>query len=207
MTGPTLLTSLTLTLPAWFQSDPNLQDGKSFSTLEDRMRLAIHLSRQNVEHRTGGPFGSAIFVQKTGELIAVGVNQVVPLHNSTLHAEMVALQIAEQKLANYDLSSTAKGKLQLFTSSQPCGMCMNGIHWSGIEELVIGASKEDVERITGLDEGLLPDNWVDQLNKRSPLPPCAVVQDVLRDEASTVLQLYVDTGGFVYNPTGRSRSK
>lgn len=96
------------------------------------MSLAIHLSAKNIAEKTGGPFGSAIFKRNvdTGraELVSVGMNRVVPLHNSTLHGETVAIQLAQGKVKSFALSpelggeeGTQRFQYELFTSCEPCG--------------------------------------------------------------------------------------
>ena len=81
--------SVHLTLPDWIsQLDEELKG--IYPSDEDKMRLAIMLAQRNVQENTGGPFGAAIFNSATGAVISVGVNRVVPLNNSTAHAEMIS---------------------------------------------------------------------------------------------------------------------
>ena len=75
------------------------------------MRLAIELARQNVLRGTGGPFGAAIFERSTGALLSVGVNSVVRLNNSTLHGEMVAIMMAQHRIALVHAGRIAAGVL------------------------------------------------------------------------------------------------
>ncbi|HVG38584.1 MAG TPA: nucleoside deaminase, partial [Pyrinomonadaceae bacterium] len=88
------------------------------------MGLAIALARENVERGTGGPFGAAVFEAAGGKLIAVGVNLVVPLNNSTLHGEMVAFMMAQHRLASWTLGGEEMPRHELFTSCEPCAMCL-----------------------------------------------------------------------------------
>src|SRR6185503_20926793 len=81
-----------VTWPDWI--DGAVTYGTRYNSDDDRMRVAIELARQNVARGTGGPFGAAIFDRETGALISVGVNSVVRLNNSTLHAEMLAIMMA-----------------------------------------------------------------------------------------------------------------
>jgi tRNA(Arg) A34 adenosine deaminase TadA len=76
---------------------------RTYATDEEKMTLAIELSRHNVQYQTGEPFGAAVFRADTGQLVAVGMSQVVPRHNSVLHAEVVAIMMAEQRLQAYNL--------------------------------------------------------------------------------------------------------
>lgn len=191
---------VTLTLPAWLQEFVEQQSEDSFTTQENRMRFVIELSRQNVIHQTGGPFAAAVFERDTGRLVAPAVNIVVPSHTSVAHAESVAFMLAQQRLKSFDLGAAHLPATELFASSQPCIQCFGNTWWSGVQALTIGARTEDVEEITGFQEGPLPPNWVESLeNRPAPLRPIAVTRDVLREDARSVLQLYRQTGGFVYN--------
>ena len=105
-----------------------LQD-KVFETNEDMMDVAVEIAAKNVESGDGGPFGTAIFERHkaTGQsvLYSVGANRVVPLNNSTLHGETVAIQFAQQKLKSFSLRTTEDSEKEfvLCTSCEPCGMC------------------------------------------------------------------------------------
>ena len=90
--------------------------------------------------------------------------------------------------------------MELVTSAQPCIQCYGILWWSGLQRLVIGARKEDVEQITGFMEGSLPPDWIQQLAVRPPLPPVTVVRDVLREEARAVLQRYRQMDRPIYHP-------
>jgi tRNA(Arg) A34 adenosine deaminase TadA len=150
----------------------------------------------------GGPFGAAVFEIESGKLIAPGVNLVLPLNSSLAHAEAVAIMAAEQALGTHDLGAAELPPMELVTSAQPCIQCYGIIWWSGVQRLIIGATKEDVESITGFVEGPLPENWIDELGARDPLKPITVIQNVLGDEARAVLRKYRERGGAVYNPGG-----
>jgi tRNA(Arg) A34 adenosine deaminase TadA len=160
----------------------------------------VELSRQNVLHQTGGPFAAAIFERDSGRLIAPAVNVVVPAHTSVAHAEAMAFMLAQQHLQTFDLGAAHLPAMELYASSQPCIQCFGNTWWSGVQALTIGARGDDVEELTGFKEGPLPADWVSLLEHRPPpLRPIRVRRDVLRDEARAVLQLYRETGGFVYN--------
>ena len=183
---------LILNLPSWIESALAVSS-QEFPTIQDRMKLAIMLSQLNVEHKTGGPFGAAIFEQKSGRLISVGVNQVVSADCSIAHAEILAITIAQRLSGHYDLSK-AGIVYELVTSTEPCAMCLGALCWSGIKRLIFGARDEDARNI-GFDEGPKPDNWICSLETRG----ISVVQDVLRDQAKTVLEEYRRQGGLIYN--------
>ena len=152
------------------------------------MALAIELSKQNVERRHGGPFGAALF-NAAGRLISVGVNCVVPQTCSLAHAEMLAYMAAQQRLAAFRLNEQGDRYI-LATSAQPCCQCYGATVWAGIDELLIGARAEDVEELTGFDEGPLPADWIGELERRH----IAVRRDILRDRARSVLAAYGASG-------------
>jgi tRNA(Arg) A34 adenosine deaminase TadA len=173
-----------------------------FSTFEDRLRFVIALARQNVQYKTGGPFAAAVF-DGGGRLIALGVNLVVISNCSVLHAEIVALILAQKALKRYDLSDGGRLHYELVAAAEPCAMCFGAVTWSGVRRLVCGARDEDVRAI-GFDEGPKVDDWIAALNDRG----ITVVRDVLREEAAAVLREYVAAGGTIYNsgpPAGSSR--
>lgn len=191
---------VTLTLPPWLQDFVQQHSGEAFSTREKRMAFVIELSRQNVLHRSGGPFAAAVFERDSGALIAPAVNIVVPSHTSVAHAESVAFMLAQQRLETFDLGAAHLPAMELFASSQPCIQCFGNTWWSGVQALTIGARAEDVEEITGFKEGPLPPDWVGLLeNRPAPLRPITVTRDLLRESARSVLRLYRETGGFIYN--------
>jgi len=176
-----------LTLPPWMDEVADI--GRRYASDEERVGLAIELSRQNVERGGGGPFGAAVFDAHSGRLIAAGVNRVVPLSCSVAHAEMMAIMIAQQRLSRSRMSED-DGHYVLATSSQPCCQCYGAMVWAGIDALLIGARAEDVEELTDFDEGPLPTDWIGELERRH----IAVRRDILRDQARTVLAAYGISG-------------
>lgn len=149
-------------------------------SLEARARLAIALSRVSIAD--GGPFGAAIF-DGDGALIAAGINRVVPWNSYEFHGEVVALALAKSV---YEQGYQLPASWSLVTSSAPCCMCFGRIFWSGLRELVVCARREDVESITGFDEGPLTADWQGALRSRG----FVVREDVLREEARAVLHEY-----------------
>lgn len=182
----------TLSLPVW------VADAVDFSvaveTDEERMRLAIRLAHENVERNTGGPFAAAIFERGSGRLVSVGVNSVVRLNNSTLHAEMVAYQLAQRRMASYTLDVEGQPAQELYTSCEPCAMCLGATLWSGIKRVVIAASRDDAIAI-GFDEGPVFAESFTYLRERG----VAIEHGLLREEGRAVLQRYRELGGLVYN--------
>ncbi len=159
------------------------------------MEVAISLARQNVIHQSGGPFGALVVGCDSGEVIALGVNRVEPTHCSCAHAEIMALSLAQQTLAHWNLGQAGRGEMELVTSCEPCAMCLGAIPWSGIGSLVCGAAKADAEAV-GFDEGERPDDWADRLVSRG----IRVVTGVLSRQAADVLARYGKAGNTIYSP-------
>ena len=180
--------------PAWFS---DLGDSVSFSTVEERMRFTIELAARNVAENTGGPFGAAIFERDSGRLVAAGVNVVVPSNAAVMHAEVVAIAAAGQKLGSFDCGAEGLPATELVASTEPCAMCFGATIWSGVTRLVCGARAEDAMAI-GFDEGPKLDDWAEQLESRG----IEVLRDVERDYGARVLMSYLDGGGPVYNARG-----
>lgn len=183
----------TVSLPGWVEellSDP----GREYPTEEDWMRLVIELSRSNVDHGTGGPFGAGIFDLSTNRLVAPGVNLVATANLSAAHAEMVAIMISQQVVGHFDLGGEGLPAYELVASTEPCAMCFGATPWSGVRRLVCGAREEDARAI-GFDEGPKTPDWVASLEQRG----ISVARDVYRDEAAAVLRYYAEKGGMIYN--------
>lgn len=180
---------LHLTLPPWVAEVADTS--RRYLSDEERVGLAVELSRRNIAHGSGGPFGAAVF-DEHGRLIAAAANRVVPQTCSVAHAEMLAYMIAQQRLASFRLNAQG-GRYALATSAQPCCQCYGATVWAGVDELLIGARAEDVEELTEFDEGPLPADWIGELQRRG----IAVRRDILRDEARAVLAEY-GAGGTHY---------
>jgi tRNA(Arg) A34 adenosine deaminase TadA len=183
---------IVLDLPIWLDPFHHGQD-RRFGTIEQRMELAIELSRLNTQHKTGGPFGAAIFEEPTGRLLGAGVNLVTFAHCSVLHAEIVAIVAAQRIRGTHDLGAEGSAPCQLVTSCEPCAMCLGAIPWSGVKTVVCGARGQDAESI-GFDEGAKPQDWVLALEARG----ISVIRDVLRPQARAVLLAYQEAGGVIY---------
>jgi tRNA(Arg) A34 adenosine deaminase TadA len=186
------LLEIRVALPAWVPSF--VPWTRAHETDADRMRLAVALAGENVGRRTGGPFGAAVFDLATGLPVAVGVNLVEPARNAILHAEIVALMLAERLLERYSLGDPDLPPHALATSCEPCAMCLGAAVWSGVRRLVCGATREDARRI-GFDEGPVFSESYRYLQSRG----VTVVREVLRPEAAAVLERYRREGGTIYN--------
>ncbi len=184
---------ISLELPKWLQ-EQLAGDSSVYRTDEDKMELVVALSRRNVEEKTGGPFGAAVFDMDSHRLVAPGVNVVVEARCSAAHAEVVALSVAQKVVGSHDLGGPGESPKVLVSSTEPCAMCLGSVPWSGVRRLVCGATGDDAERI-GMDEGAKPQNWVSTLEDRA----IDVRLAVSRSEAAKVLEQYVASGGTIYN--------
>ena len=185
--------SVTLRLPDWI-GEVIVDSDLTYPTIEDRMRLAVELSRESIHRGTGGPFGAAIFDRETNRLLAPGVNLVLSSGYSFAHAEMVAIMVAQQLVGDFDLGGEGQPSYELVASTEPCSMCFGALPWSGVRHLVCGARGEDAEAV-GFDEGTKLTEWVRSLEERG----ITVERDVLRNEAASVLREYAERGGEIYN--------
>ncbi len=185
--------ALDLELPEWI-SDVIPADEHQYGSDEEKMRVALTLAQENIRRGGGGPFGAAIFNTETNRLVSVGVNLVVPLRWSGAHAEMVAFAIAQQRVGSHDLGGENMAPMELFSSTEPCAMCLGATFWTGVRRLVCSARGADAEAI-GFDEGPKPENWEYELTRRG----IAVTRDLMRPEGKAILDEYLALGGIMYN--------
>jgi tRNA(Arg) A34 adenosine deaminase TadA len=178
--------------PAWVAETVDFD--RSYTSDEERMRLAIAVSRTNVERGTGGPFGAAIFEATTGRLVSVGMNSVVRLNNSTLHGEMVAFMMAQRVVGSFTLKVPTLPPHELFTSCEPCAMCLGATLWSGVTRVVYGAGRADASMLNFEEGPVFPASYA-YLEDRG----IEIVRDVLRAEARAVMELYRSMSGRIYN--------
>ncbi|MBP5619081.1 MAG: nucleoside deaminase [Bacteroidaceae bacterium] len=122
------------------------------------MQQAIDLSIENVKNG-GGPFGAVIV--ENGKIIATGVNRVTASNDPTAHAEVNAIRAACQQKANFKLTGCS-----IYTSCEPCPMCLAAIYWAGISHIYYGNTKQDAEEINFGDK-FIYDEIERPLSKRS----------------------------------------
>ena len=187
-------TEITLSLPDWVP-DFIGQYPAMMPDATDRMDFVLELTKKNIMEKTGGPFGAAIFEKESGKLIAVGVNRVLAEAASSAHAEVMALTFAQKRLQQYDLGSNPEINYQIVVNAQMCAMCLGAVCWSGITDVLYSASSADVERITGFDEGPIPEDVVKELNLRG----ITVTEGILLEKGIETLELYQKVDGFIYN--------
>jgi tRNA(Arg) A34 adenosine deaminase TadA len=153
---------------------------------DDRlMAVALEVARASIARAGGGPF-AAMVADAAGRVVAIGWNQVVPTHDPTAHAEVVAIRRATAARADFRLADCT-----LITTCAPCIMCAGAIHWAGLRR-VVAAARADDARAVGFVEG--PRDF----DARACLTEAGVKYhaDVRRDEAVALLREY---SGPVYN--------
>ena len=145
-------------------------------THEFFMRRAIKLSEENV-NREGGPFGAVIV--KDGVIIGEGVNSVSTKNDPTAHAEIVAIRNATRELENYNLSDCT-----IYTSCEPCPMCLGAIYWAHISRMYYGNTKDDAAAV-GFDDNFIYKELKLPMEKRS-----IQAINLLQDEAGVAFKMW-----------------
>ena len=122
------------------------------------MRMAIRLSIENVDDG-GGPFGAVIV--RDGKVIATGVNRVVPDSDPTAHAEIAAIRSACRKLGTFRLDGCT-----VYSSCEPCPMCLSALYWAGVKRVCFGNTKTDAQTIN-FDDSFIYDQLELDYDQRS----------------------------------------
>lgn len=111
------------------------------------MKMAIELATSNVVSGRGGPFGAVIV--RDGVILATGANSVAATSDPTAHAEITAIRNACRELGAFDLKGT-----HIYSSCEPCPMCLTAILWAGCDALFFGGTSDDAAR-AGFDDAAL----------------------------------------------------
>lgn len=111
------------------------------------LRRAIELATENVVEGRGGPFGAVVV--REGEIVGEGANSVTATNDPTAHAEVNAIRAAAQALGTFTLAGC-----ELYTSCEPCPMCLAAAYWAHVDAIYYGASAEDAAR-AGFDDAFL----------------------------------------------------
>jgi len=143
------------------------------------MRKAIELSLNNIK-KGGGPFGAVIL--KDGKIIATGVNRVTANNDPTAHAEINAIRKAAAKLKNFDLSGC-----EIYTSCEPCPMCLGAIYWAHIDKMYFANTKVDAQN-AGFDDSFI----YEEINLK-PEDRKLKLQQLLREEAIAAFETWKNT--------------
>jgi tRNA(Arg) A34 adenosine deaminase TadA len=145
------------------------------------MKKALDLARENLEKRNGGPFGCVIV--KDGKVIATGYNEVLTNNDPTCHAEIVAIRRACKELGSYQLHGC-----EIYSSCEPCPMCMGAIYWARPDKLFFSASREDAE-----DAGFDDNHIYKELNKGHTKRTIKGKQ-LCREEGITIFRRWKELG-------------
>ncbi len=129
------------------------------SSHEDLMRRAIAISAEQMRANKGGPFGAVI--AKDGEIIAEGWNKVTSANDPTAHAEVEAVREAGRVLGTFDLSGCV-----IYTSCEPCPMCLSAIYWARLDRIYYANTRNDAADI-GFDDALIYDEVAKDIAERS----------------------------------------
>ncbi|MCQ2380689.1 MAG: nucleoside deaminase [Victivallaceae bacterium] len=175
-------------IPEWLRKLETTDCGREIKGDEAQLRYVIRLATENVRRKTGGPFAAAVFESKTGRLVALGVNVVVPSHQSWTHAEMTAIGNAQSLIGRHSLDGYV-----LVSSCEPCAMCTGAIPWSGVDRVVYGSPREMPEAV-GFDEGYKGEDWRGNMEKRHVV----IVGPMLEEESRAPFDLYEKTKGVIY---------
>ena len=153
--------------------------------MNEYMKVAKEKADEGIKNGEGGPFG-AVIVDREGNIISEVNNKVLKEKDPTAHAEIVAIRNACKKLNTYDLSNCT-----LYTSCEPCPMCLSAIIWANIKEVYYGCTKEDAGKI-GFRDDLIYDylkgNKKDLIN----------LEKIDREECLETFKKYSENDGIIY---------
>ncbi|PKP01734.1 MAG: tRNA-specific adenosine deaminase [Bacteroidetes bacterium HGW-Bacteroidetes-9] len=144
------------------------------------MAEAIKLAQENILAGNGGPFGAVIV--KNGEIIAKGSNHVTTWNDPTAHAEVVAIREACASLGSFQLDGC-----EIYTSCEPCPMCLGAIYWARPDRIFYAAGKEDAAR-AGFDDAFIY-HEIDLIPANRSI---AAIQ-FMRDEANEVFNQWINS--------------
>lgn len=143
------------------------------------VRLAIDTAREGMNANLGGPFGAVIV--KNGAVIARSSNRVTSSNDPTAHAEVMAIRLACEALHDFSLQGCV-----LYSSCEPCPMCLGAIYWARLDRVVYAASDEDAAR------GGFDDQFIYQELELTPEDRSLPTRQILRDEGARVFQEWIE---------------
>ncbi len=143
----------------------------------NRMREAARLALRGVARNQGGPFGA--LVVRDGQVVGRGFNRVIATNDPTAHAEVVAIRQACRKLKTFELRGC-----EIYSSCEPCPMCLAAIHWARIDRVWYACNRDDAAR-AGFDDALL----YAQLGK-PPAERIVPAQQVFREEGTVAFETW-----------------
>jgi guanine deaminase len=145
--------------------------------LKTFMQRAIELSKENMHKNHGGPFGAVIV--KDGKIIAEGWNSVTSKNDPTAHAEVEAIRKAALKLSNFSLEGC-----EIYTSCEPCPMCLGAIYWARLDKIYYANSREDAAHIDFDDDFLYKEIPKAVSDRKIP------TERMLADEALSIFKMW-----------------
>ena len=143
---------------------------------DDFMRQAIALAVENIKNG-GGPFGAVVV--KDGQVVATGVNRVTANNDPTAHAEVMAIRAACTKLGTFNLDGCV-----IYTSCEPCPMCLGAIYWAHIEKIYYGANQHDAAAVDFDDSFIYKELALPPRERKTP------VENILHNEALVPFDLW-----------------
>ena len=195
-----LASTFTASLPPWLIEElPALAAAPPLVTADERVRLVNRLADRNWRAGNGGPFAAVVVDAASGALISAGVNVVLSTGLSSMHAEVMALSLAQRALGRWDLGADG-AELELVVNWSPCVMCYGATMWAGVRALTIAGEGAEVEELTGFDEGPMPEDWIGEFERRG----IRVSVGVGHDEALDVFRAFGASDAVVYNARGAS---
>jgi guanine deaminase len=143
------------------------------------MSKAIELSSEGMNQNCGGPFGAVIV--KNGKIIGKGFNQVIKTNDPTAHAEIVAIREASRNINSFDLSGC-----EIYTSCEPCPMCLSAIYWANIDKIYYANTKEDAA-LAGFRDDFIYEEISKKIEERKK-----VYKQISRDQAQTIFMKWIN---------------
>jgi len=141
------------------------------------MQHAIQLSIENVRTNKGGPFG--VIIVKNNEIIAQGTNLVTSTNDPTAHAEIVAIRNACKKLKNFHIP-----ECEMYTSCEPCPMCLAACYWAHIKTIYYGNTKQDAATINFDDSFIYEQMKIEHEKRAIPM------KNMMRQDAMQAFELW-----------------
>lgn len=149
------------------------------------MKKSNDLANKGIEKKDGGPFG-AVIIDKEGKIISTGNNKVIKTNDPTAHAEIVAIRKACSKLKINDLS-----EYTLYSSCEPCPMCLSAIVWANIKNVYYGCTRKDAGKIGFRDDMIY--EYLKGKNKK-----LINTKQIDREECLKTMKKYKEIGGKIY---------
>lgn len=182
---PAPIASFGCSVPGWVGEELRAFPARLTSDAQ-KVRLVNRLAELNWRDGGGGPFAALVVGRETGQVVAAGVNRVLASGLSVAHAEVVALSLAQVERGQWDLGAAGSEPTELVVNWRTCVQCYGAAMWSGITRLVLAGHGDEVEELTGFDEGPMPEDWIGKFEERG----IEVVPEVDRLSALAVFEDY-----------------